>query len=137
MSNTISPELQKQIEQEADVITSRMNDRNDYDAGKIKGFEEGYIKAGEKYAEKWQEAERRATEVIEKVTDLMDFVAEAKGHISDKEIISQVRKSLPGLLEALTANPTPGSTDRIAQSVINNLEYLEKLKNDDDTRTEL
>lgn len=52
--------MQKQIEQEADVITARMNDRNDYEAGKVKGFEEGYIKAGERYAEKAQAAETRA-----------------------------------------------------------------------------
>lgn len=53
----LDEQLRKQIEQEADVITARMDD---CEAGKIKGFEEEYIKAGERYAEKMQRAEAHA-----------------------------------------------------------------------------
>jgi hypothetical protein len=52
------------------------------------------------------EAEQQIEDTIEKITELMDFVAEAKGHISDEEIISQVRKSLPVFLETLTPKTT-------------------------------
>lgn len=107
----LNEQLQKQIEQEADVITARMNDRSDYEAGKIKGFEEGYIKAGERYAEKAQAAEQRMEDLSEKIIDNLDFIAEAKGHISDEDIISQVRIGLTKLLEALS--PKTSSDDKV------------------------
>lgn len=77
--------MQKQIEQEADVITARMNDRNDYEAGKVKGFEEGYIKAGERYAEKAQAAETRADrheKALREFADRLNDVCGQQGIIS-------------------------------------------------------
>lgn len=59
MSNTHSPELQKQIEQEADAITAKLKDNNDYQAGYSKGYEDGYIAAGGKYGIKWSAAEQQ------------------------------------------------------------------------------
>lgn len=52
-------------------------------------------------------------------------------------LILMDKKEYNRLKDLPVADSPTGSTDRIAQTVINNLEYLEKLKNDDDTRTEL
>jgi hypothetical protein len=86
MSNTLSPELHKQIEQEADVITARMNDRNDYDAGKIKGFEDGYIKAGDKYALKWEQAEQ----LIEQMAKAFDAII-GTNHDNHEKVILKTK----------------------------------------------
>lgn len=107
MTTNLTPELQKQIEQEGGIEAKKLTCR----VPMFKfGYESGYGDAGEKYALKWQGAEQLIDEVTEKITDLMDFVAEAKGQISDEEIISQVRKSLPVLLEALTPKTTTDDT---------------------------
>lgn len=59
---------------------------------------------------KLQDAQQRAEETAEKIIDLMDFVSEAKGQISNEEIIYQVSKYLPVFLEALTPKPTTNDT---------------------------
>lgn len=105
----LNEQLSQQIVTDAEELTKGFKDTNYYEAGIIQGYKEGYEDAGEKYAALWQAAEEKAEKAqhlvgatIEKVIDLMEFVAEAKGHVSDEEIISQVRKSLPEILEALT-----------------------------------
>lgn len=54
----LNEQLQKQIEQEAESNTLDFKDNNDYQAGKIDGYKEGYEIAGEIYAEKWQSAQQ-------------------------------------------------------------------------------
>lgn len=102
----LNEQLQTELDQEAKAEAKKLT-------GRVPifrmGYEAGHYDGAEKYAEKWQEAQQLIDETTEKIIDLMDFVAEAKGQISDEEIISQVRKSLPGLLEALT--PKTGSDE--------------------------
>lgn len=57
MSKTLSPELQKQIEQEAKAA-QHTYPGTDYGHGFNKGYDSGYKLTGEKYADKWQEAEQ-------------------------------------------------------------------------------
>jgi hypothetical protein len=59
MTPTLSPELTAQIEQEADDIILKLNDDNDYQAGVINGYGNGYKVAGEKYALKFEQAEQQ------------------------------------------------------------------------------
>lgn len=47
-------------------------------------------------------AEQRIDDLSEIIIDNLDFMAEAKGQISDEDIISQIRIGLTKLLEALT-----------------------------------
>lgn len=56
----LTKELQTQIEQEAEAATIKMPENNDYQAGIIKGYQEGYEAAGEKYAALMEQAEARA-----------------------------------------------------------------------------
>jgi hypothetical protein len=74
MRKEITPELQTQIEQEADAITAKLKDNTDYQAGYSKGYEDGYIAAGGKYGIKWTAAEQRA-ERYEKALKLVQQMA--------------------------------------------------------------
>lgn len=56
----LSKQLQDQIEQEAEATTRDFKDNNDYQAGKINGYTEGYEAAGEKYATLYETAIARA-----------------------------------------------------------------------------
>lgn len=60
----LTPELQKQIEQEAIDATKDRKD-TDFDIGWNQGYEKGYEAAGEKYALKWQEAEQKIKELTQ------------------------------------------------------------------------
>lgn len=56
MKEMLSKQLQDQIEQEAEANTRDFKDNNDYQAGKINGYTEGYEAAGEKYAALYETA---------------------------------------------------------------------------------
>lgn len=116
MNKELSTELQKQIEQEA-VHEASLHFHPQYSPDQNTACRINFNNGASRYASLWQAAEEKAEKAqhlidatIEKVIDLMDFVAEAKGHVSDEEIISQVRKSLPELLEALT--PKTGEDEK-------------------------
>ena len=70
MSNTLSPELQTKIEQEAEVITAGFKDTNDYEAGIIQGYKEGYEDAGDKYALKWEQAEQQLEQMAKALKEV-------------------------------------------------------------------
>lgn len=53
----LNEQLQKEMEQEAKAEVAKITDR--IPAYKF-GYEDGYYDAGQKYAAKWQEAQRRA-----------------------------------------------------------------------------
>lgn len=68
----ITPELQKQIENEAIDATKACKD-TDFDIGWNQGYEKGYEAAGEKYALKWQEAEQRAARYEKALKAIRDW----------------------------------------------------------------
>lgn len=70
MTTNLTPELQSQIEQEAESRTARLNDNNDFQGGIIQGNKDGYEAGAEKYALKWQEAEQRAERYEKALKDI-------------------------------------------------------------------
>lgn len=69
-------QLSDQIEQEAEANTLHFKDVNDYDAGRIGGYKEGYEAAGVKYAALWQEAEQRAERAEKALREFADRLNE-------------------------------------------------------------
>lgn len=70
---TLTPELQKQIEQEAEANTLNFKDNNDYQGGIIQGYKDGYEVAGDKYAELWQTAEARADRAEKALKEIAEW----------------------------------------------------------------
>jgi hypothetical protein len=70
MTPTLSPELTAQIEQDADDIILKLNDDNDYQAGVINGYGNGYKVAGEKYALKFEQAEQQLEQMAKALESL-------------------------------------------------------------------
>jgi len=56
----LNEQLKTQITDEGEAIADRLKDNNDYQAGMIRGYKDGYEAGGYIYADKWQEAEQRA-----------------------------------------------------------------------------
>lgn len=63
MSKQLSAEWQQKIEDEALELTKRFKDNNDYQAGYIQGFQDGYSKGAVVYGTQLIEAQERVERV--------------------------------------------------------------------------
>lgn len=98
MSN-LTPELQKQIEQEAIDATKDRKD-TDFDIGWNQGYEKGYEAAGIKYALKWQAAEASAKERGKIITTLNNRLTNIETALKEAEQRAErYEKALRGILE--------------------------------------
>lgn len=110
----MTPELQKQIEQEAKA-GQHTYPGTDYGHGFNKGYDSGYKFAAEKYADLWQAAERRA-ERAEKA--LKEFARQIKMHCNKMGIRSVVIQCIANRMEELDITEAlthKTSTDENAQ----------------------
>lgn len=71
----LSKEIKTQISNEAEANVKDFKDNNDFQAGKIEGYKEGYEIAGEIYAEKWQESEAKAALYEQALKDIISPIA--------------------------------------------------------------
>jgi hypothetical protein len=75
----LSKQLQDQIEQEAEANTRDFKNNNDYDAGNIDGYKEGYEVAGVNYAALYETALARA-ERAERALNLIAQMSDPGDH---------------------------------------------------------
>lgn len=69
----LTEQLQTRIEQEAEANTLHFKDVNDYDAGRIGGYKEGYEAAGVHYGALWQTAEQWKKEASLLLNPLLEW----------------------------------------------------------------
>lgn len=94
----LNEQLKQQIATDAEVNTRDFKDSNDYEAGIIQGYKEGYEVAGEHYVELWQAAEEKAAR-YEKA--LKDFARQIKMHCNKMGIRSVVIQCIANRMEEL------------------------------------
>lgn len=66
----LKEQLSQQIVTDAEELTKGFKDTNDYEAGIIQGFKDGYDVAGYKYAALWQAAEEMAAKYEKALREL-------------------------------------------------------------------
>lgn len=88
----LNKQLQSQIEQEAEENTSHFKDNNDYQAGYIQGYKDGYEVSGVKYAELWQAAEEKAERYEKALREIIGYNGNGVPH--KHEMISIASEAL-------------------------------------------
>lgn len=90
----LNEQLSDQIEQEAESNTLHFKDVNDYDAGRIGGYKEGYEAAGVHYAALWQEAEQRAERAEKALREVRkwELATGAKIKVNHLDILKDIMK---------------------------------------------
>jgi hypothetical protein len=88
----LNEQLKTQITDEGEAIADRLKDNNDYQAGMIRGYKDGYEAGGYIYADKWQEAEQRASESRKLLDEV--FRKHESGLLPDRFVYEKIKSFL-------------------------------------------